>query len=270
VVPTITLGGVGNQTVEAGSTFSPSITLTGDKNDAGAYSQLRILRGGIPLLTDTTLTPSLITNVPDQFGFSNPNNPNTRYSISPTPYSESYLIPSGTTSSTIYKGDGNYGAGLAIKDNKGADDTRTPAVRSANAPQAASVLFESTLYVVNGIYPYFYGDMGLLPTPALIASAIQAGTFSTKVLSSASGTVATPYNVTGRYIWVAYLSSFTSKTIWWVTDFDSSDIDGSYITTAVTQAVNSPDGYWTGINFKMHWSVYDTTQTSGTFEYRNS
>ena len=261
------MSGVTTQTVEAGSTFSPTISVTGDKNDAGAFSQLRITRDGIPLLTDTTLLPSSIPNLPDQFGYSNPNNPNYRYSISPSTYPESYVIPSGTTSTTLYAADENYGAGLAVQDNKGITDTRLPTIRSVNAPQAADTFFNSTLYMINGLFPYFYGNMSSLPSASSIASAIFGGA-ETKVLVSAMGTIAIPYNVTSKYIWVAYPAIYTSKTRWFVTEFDAGDIDGSFITTAVSQAVNSPNGYWTGISFKMHWSVYGTTQS--TLEYRNT
>jgi len=265
-IPTITIGGVTTSTLEVGSTYAPNITAYGEKNDAAAFTRLRILRDSSPIFTNTGLTQSSITNIADQFGYADPNNPNYRYTINPTPYNESYVLPVGTTT---YQNDGNYGAGVAKQDNKGVFDVRSAAVRSVNAPQLGDTNFGSATRTITAIYPFFYGDMASLPTAGSIATAIQAGT-ETKVLSSASGTVATPYNVTGRYIWVAYLSSYTSKTVWWVTDFDSADIDGSFITTAVTQAVTSPDGYWSGINFKMHWSVYATTQTSGTFEYRNS
>jgi hypothetical protein len=87
-------------------------------------------------------------------------------------------------------------------------------------------------------------------------------------LLSASGTLSIPYNVNGEYIWVAYDANYTTKTKWFVTVFDSGDIDNSFIKTAVTQSVNSPDGYWSGINFKMHWSLNATIQT--TFDYLNS
>lgn len=264
-IPTITMTGVATSTLEAGSTYSPNISVYGDKNDAGIYTQLRILTGSTALFTDTTLTTGATTNIGPQFGFADPNNPNIRYTISPTPYSESFTVPLG--SSLVYKADGNYNAGLAKQDNKGVYDVRTPAVRSVNAPQALSNNFSSTTYTITGIYPYFYGDSATLPTPTSIAAAIQAGT-ETKVLFAASGPLSIPYNVNGRYIWVAYMNTYTTKTRWYVTELDQGDTNGSFITAAVTQAVTSPDGYWSGITFKMQWSVYATIQA--TLEYRNT
>ena len=268
-IPSIAMSGISSGTREIGSTISASLSVSGDKNDAGQFTQLRVLRDGTPLDTQTLLTPSSISDVPPQFGYTDPNNPNVRYTI-PTPYTESYVIPYITYPvSIVYRGDGNYDAGVAKQDNKGSFDTRTPAVRSLNAPQAADSNFNSSSHTITGIYPYFYGTSLTLPTTTSIAAQI-AGGGATKVLTSASGTLSIPYNVglPGAFIWFAYYSPYTTKTIWWVNDFDSAAIDGSFITTEATYPVTSPDGYWSGINFKMHWSVYETVQD--TIEFRNS
>jgi len=270
-IPTITMTGPSTQTLEIGSTYLPTISVYGIKNDAGAFSQLRVFRNGSSLFTDTTFTVSSTTAVPDQFTYPNPNNPNFRYTMTPS-YYESYVIPppvTGNLSTTTYNGDGNYASGSSKNNNKGIVDTRTPAVRSVNAPQSASSNFPSTTYTVTGIYPYFWGKSDTLPTAQSIADTISAGT-ANKVLSSASGTISIPYNtlVTGEFIWVAYYSGYTTKTFWWVSNFDSGDIDGTFITTAVSQSVNSPESYWSGVNYKMHWSVNLTLQQ--TLEYRNN
>jgi len=270
-IPTITMTGPSTQTVEIGSTYSRTISVYGIKNDAGAFSQLRVFRNGSSLFTDTTFTVSSEPNVPNQFTYPNPNNPNFRYTITPS-YSETYVIPApvtGNLSTTTYNGDGNYASGSSKNNNKGFVDTRTPAVRSVNAPQAASSNFQSTIYTVTGMYPYFWGKSNTLPTAQDIADTISAGT-ANKVLSSASGTISVPYNTlnTGEFIWVAYYSGYTTKTIWWVNGFDFGNIDNSFITTAVLQPVKSPESYWSGITYKMHWSVNPTVQQ--TLEFRNN
>ena len=119
------------------------------------------------------------------------------------------------------------------------------------------------------MYPYFWGKSNTLPTAQDIADTISAGT-ANKVLSSASGTISVPYNTlnTGEFIWVAYYSGYTTKTIWWVNGFDFGNIDNSFITTAVLQPVKSPESYWSGITYKMHWSVNPTVQQ--TLEFRNN
>lgn len=268
-IPSITMSGLSSGTREIGSTISASIDLYGNKNDAGSFTQLRVLRDGLPLVTHTLLTESSITNIAPQFGFTDPNNPNYRYTI-PTPYSESHIIPYTTYPEIMtYRGDGNYDAGVAKQDNKGEYDVRTPAVRSVNAPQASSNNFNSITSTITGIFPYFYGTSVTLPTAASVAAQIEAGT-GVKVLSEASGTLSIPYNVglPGSFIWFAYFSSYTTKTWWYVNALDNAAIDGSFISPAVIQAVNSPNGYWNGINFKIHWSVYLTVQD--TIEFRNS
>jgi hypothetical protein len=270
-IPTITMTGPSTQTLEIGLTYSPTISVFGIKNDAGAFSQLRVLRNGSSLFTDTTFTVSSEPNVPNQFTYPNPNNPNFRYTMTPS-YSESYVIPApvaGNSSITTYNGDGNYASGSSKNNNKGFVDTRTPAVRSVNAPQAASNNFQSTTFTVTGIYPYFWGKSDTLPTAQSIADTISAGT-ANKVLSSASGTISIPYNTldTGEFIWVAYYSGYTTKTRWWVTNFNTEIIDGTFITTAVSQSVNSPESYWSGVDYKMHWSVNLTLQQ--TLEFRNN
>ena len=268
-IPTITISGISSGTREIGSTINASLNVYGDKNDADSYSQLRVLRDGSPLVTHATLTESSITDIAPQFGYTDTNNPNFRYTI-PTPYSEAYVIPdSSYPVTTTYRGDGNYGAGLPKQTNKGDVDGRSPAVRSVNAPQAASSNFNTSTRTITSIYPYFYGSSPTLPNPAFVSSEIAAGN-GTKVLSAANGTLSIPYNVglPGEYIWFAYFSTYTTKTKWYVNALDNGDIDGSFISTAVTNPVNSPDGYWTGISFKMHWSVYLTVQN--TIEFRNS
>jgi hypothetical protein len=271
-IPTIAMTGPSTQTLEIGSTYSPSISVYGIKNDAGAFLQLRVFRNGSSLFTDTTFAISSTTAVPDQFTYPNPNTPNFRYTMTPS-YSESYVIPApvtGNLSTTTYNGDGNYASGSSKNNNKGIADTRTPAVRSVNAPQAASSNFSSTTYTVTGMYPYFWGKSDTLPTSQDIANTISAGT-ANKVLSSASGTISIPYNTlnTGEFIWVAYYSGYTTKTVWWENGFNFGNIDNSFITTAVLQPVKSPESYWSGINYKMHWSVYPAVMEN-TLEFRNN
>lgn len=270
-IPTMSLGGIASQTVEAGSTFNTNLIPSFIKNDAGLSTIFRLNRNGSSIWSDISLTIGSTADVPDQFGYANPNNPNRVVTSDEPPYVESFIIPlpagAGTSTSTSYYSECDYDSGLPKQNNKGVIDVRTPLVRSINAPQAAATKFTSSIYTITGIYPYFYGTSLTLPTPASIAAAIAAGT-STKVLSSASGTLSIPYNISGYYIWFAYHTNFTTKTKWYVTDLDNGSIDNSFITTVATQSVNSPNSYWLGINFKMHWSVYPTIQN--TIEFRNS
>jgi hypothetical protein len=266
-IPTITMTGVASQTLEAGTTYAPNISVYGDKNDAGLYTQLRILRNSSPLFIDTTLTESNITDIAAQFGYTDPNNPNHRYTISPTPYSESYVLPSGASASTTYYGDGNYNSGLRKLDNKGNTDASAYVLRVTTGPQLSGNTFATSTYTITSIFPYFWGISDTLPDVNTIAAAISGNT-ATKVVAAATTTLSIPYTTTEHYIWVAYQNSYTSKTRWYRTELDQGLMNGSFMTAAATNTVNSPDGYWTGITFKMHWSVYPTNQT--TLEFRNT
>lgn len=264
-IPTISIGGVSNTTAEVGSTISLSLTATGVKNDAGQYTQLRLLRDSSTVLfTDTTLTSGSTTDIPAQFGYTDPNNPNASYTLSPTPYSEIYTLPAptglNTSTSTTYKSDGDYDSGLAKLNNKGGTDVRTPQVRSSNAPQLSATSFNSTTFTYTNIYPYFYGTSSSQPTASGIASLIAGGT-TTKVLSSASGDIQMNFNTTTQYLWVAVFSNYTNKTLWYVNELNKGAIGGltNLFGTPIIQSVNSPNGYWSGINFDVYISNYQTT-----------
>jgi len=273
-IPTISIGGVGNSTREVGTTLSLSITASATKNDSGNFTQLRVLRDGSALVTDTTMTISSATDVPDQFGYSNPNNPNSGFTLNSSPYSESYTVPapggSSTSTSTQYRVDGNYDAGLAKNDNKGSVDTRTPVVRSVNAPQAASNNFQSSQYTYTGIYPYFWGVSTTQPTASDIVDEITGGT-ANKVLSSASSTITITFGASSQYLWFAHFTNYTNKTVWYVDALNSGSIGGgtNLFGTPTTNSVNSPDGYWSGINFEIYISNYQTS-TTGSMQLRNS
>jgi hypothetical protein len=206
-IPTISIGGVSNSTVEVGSNLTSNITVSSVKNDAGIYNQLRIFRDGTPILTDTTLSTSSATDIPPQFGYPDLNNPNSGFTISPSPYTDSYTIPAPTGgnqfTTTTYNADGNYLAGVVKKNNKGTNDPRTPLVRSTNAPQDSSNNFATSVVTYTGIYPFFYGVSSTLPNASSISSAIQANS-ANKVLSSASGTINITFAASSEYLWFAH------------------------------------------------------------------
>jgi hypothetical protein len=268
VIPTISMGGAASSTAEVGRTISLSLTATGIKNDAGQYTQLRLLRDATVLFTDTTLTTGSTTNVPSQFGYADPNNPNISFTISPTPYSEVYTLPApvgtNTSTSTVYKSDGNYNAGLAKQNNKGSFDVRPSLVRSGSAPQSASNNYPSATYTYTNIYPYFWGVSSSQPTTSEIASLISGNTAINKVLSSAAGTIDISFNSSSQYLWFATFANYTNKTKWYVDAQNNGSIGGptNLFQSPIIQSVSSPDGFWSGINFDIYISNYQTTNTS--------
>jgi hypothetical protein len=274
-IPTIGISGVANTIVEVGSTLNLNISANSTKNDAGIFTQLRLLRNGSSIFTDTTLTTSSASNIAAQFGFQDPNNPNSGFTISPTPYSESYTVPApaglNTSTATVYKSDGNYNVGLPKNDSKGSADTRTALVRSVNAPQAASNNFESTSYTYTGIYPYYWGTSVTPPTTSTIANEISGGT-ANKVLSSASGTITIDFGASSEYLWFAHFENYTTKTKWFVTELNQGVIGGgsNLFNTPQIISVDSFDGYWNTINYKIYIGNYQTSTFADPMQLRNS
>lgn len=261
-VPTISISGNQSGTKEIGQTINQSLTLTATENDAGVFTQLLIKRGATTLSTDVSPTGVAVANIADQYGYTNPNNPNLRYAAS---YTDTFVVTSGTTS---WSGTGSYDAGLAKKNNKGVDDDRPFVVRSTSAPQAAST-FNSNAVSVNGIYPYFWGVSSTQPTTSTIASEIVAG-ISNKVLSSSTGTVAITFNAVAEYVWFAHFASYTTKTRWYNTELNQGAIGaGNFILSPISQGVDSPDGYWNNVLFSIYISDASTL-TEGSIQFRNS
>jgi hypothetical protein len=263
-IPTVAISASQTGTKEIGQVISQVLSITGVKNDAGAFSQIRALRGGSALATLSNPTGANTTDIAAQFGYADPNNPNKLYTLNHT---DNFVVVSGTTS---WSGDVNYAAGLVKKNNKGVDDIRAFAVRNVNAPQSASNNFATSNASVNGIYPYFWGVSDTLPTASSIAAAIAAGS-ANKVLADASGTVTITFAATAKYLWMVHASGYTTKTKWFNTALNNGNIGAvtDLFGPVVTQAVNSPQGYWSAVNFKMYISTF-ATSTSGTIEFRNT
>ena len=262
-IPTLTLSG-SSQTVEIGTSVTPTLTLNAIKNDAGVFTQLRLERSmngstPTPLTSNNTLTPSAASDVPAQFSYPSPNNPNYSYSIS---YSQPSLVvptpPSGNTTTITYTGYGDYSAGLAKKNNKGVTHSASVAVRNTSLPQAGSTNFSSNTVTITGIFPYFYGKSSTSQTSAQIKSVIEAGT-ATKVVSSAAGTLSINFNANGEWPWFAIQLSYNNKTSWFVNALNSGSIGnvGNLFGTPDTLSITLTSGVTT--TYKIYKTSLVTT-----------
>lgn len=261
-IPTLTISGSQTGTKEIGQTISQSLTLTATENDAGVFIDLSIKRGSTILSSDSSPTGTATTDIDDQFGYADPNNPNLRYTLT---YVDSFTVVSGTTS---WSGTGTYIDGLPKDNNKGIEDERTLAVRSIAAPQAGSTM-NSTNVSVSGIYPYFWGVSSTQPSTSSIASEIAAGT-ANKVLASSTGTVSITFNANAEYVWFAHYSGYTTKTKWYNTELNQGSIGpGNFILSPLPQGVDSPNGYWSDVLFSVYISDA-ATATVGAIQFRNS
>jgi hypothetical protein len=261
-VPTLSVSGNQSGIKEIGSTIVQALTLSAVKNDAGIFTAISVIRNSTQLSAVSNPTGTLATSIAAQFGYADANNPNYSYALS---YSDTFVIVSGNTS---WYGNGTYSAGLSKQNNKGVADNRTAQVRSTAAPQSGSSIVASGVSVT-GIYPYFWGKSSTLPTAASIAAAIAAGT-ANKVLADANGTVIVTFTAAAQYVWLAHQTSYITKTKWFNTPLNQGNIGtGNFILSPVTQAVSSPNSYWSGISYKIYISS-GATNTDGAIEFRNT
>ncbi len=261
IIPELTLASPTIPLKEVGETVNQVFQIRGYKNDAGLFSDLKLERNN-SVIWDDVFTTTPISDIPDQFDYANPNNPNFMYSKD---YTDSFVLPKGLTT---WQAIGTYGAGIAKQNNKNITDVSTEAVRSVNAPQSGST-FGSNIISAIADYPIFWGISNSLLSAADIETLIEAGN-ATKVLVSADGTIPISFNAAGQYLWFAHWAGYTTKSKWWVNDFNTGVIGGSnnLFGSPITRIVTSPTGLWSNIDFKIYVSKYPTT-TSGVMELRN-
>ena len=267
-IPTIALNGLpSSQTLEVGSSKAIAVNGYGVKNDAGDFTSLRIRTGtttpNVDVVVDNSPTPSNVSDIPDQFGFTNPNNPNSGFTSTQLAYT--LIVPpplaGQTSSSTKYDAEGDCNAGQAKLDNKGVTDTRT-AGTNANTPQAARTDLNASDRTITGIYPYFWGVSSTQPTVSSIVNEIQNGT-ANKVLSSASGSFTITFNASSEFLWFAHFAEYNDKTTWYVDGNNNGTIGSKLFDNPQVSSVDSPDTYWTNINFDIYISYYATTTVGG-------
>jgi hypothetical protein len=169
--------------------------------------------------------------------------------------------------STVVSGSNNWavtathGAGSgAYFDNKGVAGTNLNGSRVAG-----SATDSSSSPTITGLHPYYYYKSSSPITSAAMVAAIEGGT-ATKVIASSTGTLSIPYAVTAQYLAVAYPTTSTLKTRFFVTVSDADVI------TVVFQAVTTPSvttALWTQ-TYNVHVSKSALTNTNTIIELRNS
>lgn len=250
---------------EVGSGININISATGVKNDAGAWTLSTTFTRNLNGTSNGTSSQALIqgsaANLPASAdGSFNPNNPNFTYSAT---WTQNNLILQVGTYSWFANLIGGYLAGLPKKTSSGANDIRTAALRSVNAPQAAQTgnTFATNTVSLNAIYPYFWGKSALPINAAGVAGQIQLGA-ANKVLANSNGTiVVSNFGASSEYIWIAFPASQAAavplKTRW---DGGGSALNngaigaGQVILAPVLVPVNSPNGLWSNINYNVYIS----------------
>ena len=253
-------------TIEATATTTKSVSLTVD-NTTGV---LEIGRTFTRILTasfnDGAITNGGGTAGPDLVGGA------TGYSFSGTGITttEQAGATLGISDISIVSGTNNWAvtayheAGTGdYYNNKGAIGTNLDALRvsgTSNDPTSSPS--------ITGVYPYFWIKSSSPLTAGDLVNAIENGT-ANKTVASSTGTITIGFSAAGEYLAVAYPSSSTTKTKWYVTPLNAGDIPGGVFGSASLQDVDSYDGYWTSVSYKIHITAGPITE-SEPMQLRNS
>ena len=254
---------------EVGKTVNPFLTLSGTKNDAGWFSYLKISKTGTSI--SSTSSPMMIpaSDISAQFGYTDPNNPNILFDLSFT--DSGVVVPpqvSSSPSNIYYQGVGNYNSGSPKKNNKGNTDIRMSDIRNNNAPQSGDSNFPSNQINIYGYYPYFYGVLNgsSRPTESTIISMINGGSAGyTTVVGDGSGSISMAFNAVGQWGWFALFGSYSHKTHWSETVFNSGTIGNSddlFPAPSTGNLISSYHGYWSGIPYTIY--ISKSTASYGT------
>jgi hypothetical protein len=268
VIPTLQLTGINASTIEVGSTIARTLTATGIKNDAGLFQSFVFRRNGSTVKTtfDPASSNSGITNLVNQFGYTNPNNPNTKYTDT---YSENYIatVPGTLTWSVS----GSFSAGLPKYANKGGIDTRTSLLLTTTAPQLGGILTAYSSSITT-IYPYFWGTESAYITADGVVTKI-ANNLANKIVQDSSGNIQITFNANVNYIWFAIPiigpnGTIAQKTSW---AQDNSSINrgtidntSAFITPPTLKNVSS--SLWTNVQYYIYISK-GATSTEGSFTF---
>ena len=102
-------------------------------------------------------------------------------------------------------------------------------------------------------------------TPSQIVTLIQSGLVGyTKVVNTVNTSVNMSFNAVGEWPWFVTFGSYSNRTTW---SEVGNPLNTGFIGTNVTDLfssptilpINSPSGYWSGVNFKIYVSQKITT-----------
>lgn len=113
---------------------------------------------------------------------------------------------------------------------------------------------------ITALYPYFYGVVADTQ-PIADQTLIDSGT---KVVASSAGNITIDFNsLNNEYCWFAIPESSTAKDTWFVNALNNWTIGqpGDWFPTNTIIAVDSPDGYWTAVNYRVYIANYVSAVT---------
>jgi hypothetical protein len=273
-----------NNVIEVGAVINQAISWNVIKNDLGGVSGFGVRRTApaqAPLaafdedvfsvnLSPAVFTPSTPSNVaqgittgitddvPAQFGFASPNNPNYVYTGT---YTDNYVVRKGESS---WKIRATTTAFQKKYNNKQVLDSRS----FDGSPLLGSSV-EHPVATVTGVYPYYYGKSSTLPIQSFIEQKINSSQANSTISLSVLGTISISFNAEGEYVWLAVHSSYPVKTAWYNNDFNKGEINNTgFILSPVEYIFSSPLGRWSTETYNVYVSKIKTV-TAGNIEFRN-
>jgi hypothetical protein len=172
--------------------------------------------------------------------------------------------------SNTWSGSVSYDAGVQPYDSNG-DPFDSPLPAGTTGSQS---------HTITGIYPWFYGKSAAGTRPTANQALINAGT---KLVAGSTGTISVPnYNAVGEWIWFAIPSTSTSKTVWEGSNSPSNtgaiggavSAGGNLFPDPDVVSIDSPTSLWSGVNYKIYVSNFQTSTFDGgspyTLTFKNS
>lgn len=182
------------------------------------------------------------------------------------------ISPSGSSTETFdftwVLGNNNFSVDVNyLQGNTPYYDNKGNQLSNLDGSRSPGTLNDSRTLV--GVYPVFYYTSPSPISNTDMQTAIANGSAS-KIVTASNGTISIPYNVNGDYFAVAYPASSTVKTKFYITDLDKGDIEAMFF-PVTTLSVNSPDVYWSSINYNIHVTDSALAQNPEPFiELRNA
>ena len=126
----------------------------------------------------------------------------------------------------------------------------------------------SSTRTISGIYPVYYLKSSLPITSTTMQTAINNGSANKLVINS-TGTISIPYAPNSEYVAVAYPATSTTKTKWYVTALSNGNIPGGVFGAQSTLNVNSFQGYWSNVPYKIHVTPLLSNPSATTIQLQN-
>jgi hypothetical protein len=145
-------------------------------------------------------------------------------------------------------------------DNKG-----TPGTNLAASRASGTATDTTSAPTITGVHPFYHLKSSSPISAAAMVAAIENGS-ATKIIADSTGTLTIPYAPSAQYLAVAYPSTSTTKTRYFVTALDNGAITVVFAPVATLSVTTA---LWTQ-GYKIHTSSGALTNSAANIELRNS